>query len=282
MIPFMLTAKPVQIDEILTQSNSFKLDMSVSYSNIQRANGVSSPYAYQTQNGDFVTIPTYRGDAKTNQDYLNYAFTLRYGVTKDLELFSSANLYSSDIRSALGDNFKNTSTKGFNAVSLGLTYQLKKESDTPSFLMGISANVLEKTKFKTETYTSRLKGYRVFATSFYTVDPIVFLLTSSYGLNLKKEFKDSTLKGGNILTLSPQIYFAVNPYTSLNWGVKYTNYGENEVDNKQTSSSGSSVSFLMGMSYEFSPKTTFNMNAEYLNTNDATQSTVSITLSYKF
>ena len=93
VIPFVLMAKPVHIDEILTESNSFKLDMSVSYSNIQRANGVSSSYSYQTQNGDFVTIPTYRGDAKTNQDYLNYASILRYGVRKDLELFTSATLF---------------------------------------------------------------------------------------------------------------------------------------------------------------------------------------------
>ena len=165
---------------------------------------------------------------------------------------------------------------------MGFTYQLKKESDTPSFLMGFSANVLEKTKFETKTYTKRLKGYRVFVTSFYTVDPIVFLLNASYGINLKKEFKDTLVDNANILTVSPQVYFAVNPYTSLNWGVKYTNYGENEVDNKQISSSGSSVSFLMGMSYEFSSKTTFNMNVESLHTNDATQSTVSTNLSYKF
>jgi len=281
-LAFVLMAKPVHIDEILTKENSVKVDMTVSYLNMQRVNGVSSSYTYQTENGDFVVIPTYRGDTKINQDYLNYAFILRYGISKDLELFTSVNLYSLDTHSALGDDFTSESSSGFNGLYAGLTYQLKKESETPSLIMGLSANILEKTKFKTETYKNKFKSYRVFATSFYTVDPVVFLLTTSYGINLKKEFKDSTMQNGNVLTISPQLYFTVNPYTSLNWGVKYTNYRGNEINKKQVSSIGSSITFLMGMSYEFSAKTIFNVNAQYLNTNDTTQSTVSTTFSYKF
>ena len=281
-LPLFIMAKPVHIDEILTQSNSFKLDMSVSYANIQRSNGVSSPYTYQTQNGDFVSVPTYFGEANSNQDYLNYAFTLRYGLTKDLELFTSANLYSSKIYSSIGNIFEDDSTRGFNALNFGFTYQVKSEDDTPSLLLGLSTNALEDTTFERGILTSNFKGYRVFATSFYTVDPVVFLLNASYGVNLEKEFKENSIENGNILTLSPQVYFAVNPYTSLNWGVKYTHYGESIIDGSQVSNSGSNVSFLMGVSYEFSAKTFFNVNAEYFTTNDVTQSNISTTFSYKF
>ena len=277
-----MIAKPVHVDEILTQSHSFKLDTTVSYANIQRANGISSPYTYQTQNGDFVAVPTYAGEAKTDQDYLNYSFTLRYGVTKDLELFTSANLYSSKLHASINDTFETKSDSGFNALNIGLTYQLKKESDTPSFLLGVSATAMEKTKFQTGTLNSNFKGYRVFATSFYTVDPVVFLVSSSYGINLKKEYKESSINSSDILTISPQVYFAVNPYTSLSGGFKYTHFAKDTRDNKQVSQATSNLSMLLGLSYEFSAKTVLNLNAEYLNTNDMVNNTISTSFSYKF
>jgi len=282
LLSLLTIAKPLHIDEILTQRDSFKLDISVSYSNIQRANGVSLPYTYQTENGDFVSVPTYFGSAKSNQDYLNYSLSLRYGVTKDIEFFTSANLYSSNTHSTLSNFFDTNSNKGFNSLNFGVTYQLKSESETPSLLFGLSINALDRTRFRDMTLVSKFKSYRVFTTSFYTVDPVVFLLNASYGVNLKKEFEDTSLDNGDIFTLTPQVYFAVNPYTSLNWGVKYTYYSENKIDGKQISSKSSNVSFLMGMSYEFSAKTIFNINAEYLNANNITQNSISTTFSYKF
>jgi len=42
----MMMAKPVYIDEILTEKNTLKLDMSIAYSNIQRAKGEKSVYTY--------------------------------------------------------------------------------------------------------------------------------------------------------------------------------------------------------------------------------------------
>lgn len=282
VLPWLVMAKPVYIDEILTQKNKVKLDMSVAYSNIQRSDSVSSPSTYQTQNGDFVSVPTYFGHSKTNQDYLNYSFTLRYGLTKDLELFTAANFYSSETKVSLTDSFKNISSKGFNALNLGFTYQVKKESETPSLLLGLSSNVLEKTKFSTGTLSSHFKSYRVFATSFYTVDPVVFLTSASYGVNLKKEFEENSIDNGDIFTISPQVYFAVNPYTSLNGGVKYTHVAQGKMDDKIVSHSASSLSFLMGMSYEFSTKFILNMNAEFVNANDTAQNSLSTTFSYDF
>jgi len=108
------------------------------------------------------------------------------------------------------------------------------------------------------------------------------LTSASYSINLKKEFKESSLKNGNIFTLSPEVYFAVNPYTSMSWGLKYSHYGKNRVNNKKISNSTSSISFLMGMSYEFSTKLILTMNAEYVNNNDTAQSNISTTFSYSF
>ncbi len=70
LIPIFLFSKPVKVDEILTEKKSFRLDTSLTYTNINRKEGSLAPLQYQTQNGDLITIPTYLGDSKSNQDYI--------------------------------------------------------------------------------------------------------------------------------------------------------------------------------------------------------------------
>lgn len=65
-----------------------------------------------------------------------------------------------------------------------------------------------------------------------------------------------------MFTLTPQVYFAINPFINLNWGLKYQFNQKNRVDDKVVSNSGSSVGYLFGGSYEFSSKTVFELNYE--------------------
>jgi len=88
LFPLVLFSKPVKIEEILTEKSSFRLDGTVSYMNIQQNSSSISPISYQTNNGDFVTIPTYLGNNSINQDYLNHNLSLRYGVSKKMVVLS--------------------------------------------------------------------------------------------------------------------------------------------------------------------------------------------------
>ncbi len=282
IVPFLLIAKPVKIDEILTEKKSFKLDTSISYSNINRKDSSIYPLQYQTQNGDFVTIPTYLGENQSSQDYLNYAFSLRYGLSKDFELFSSVNFYTSNTHLSGNGVFDTKSEKGFNSLNFGLTYQIKKEDEKPSLLVGSSINTIERVRFTNSTKNIYFKGLNLFATSFYTVDPVVFLVKMSYGLNLKKEDNSSTVDRGEIFVLSPGIYFAVNPYTSMSWGVKYSYHGKDRIDGNIVSNSGSKLSYLFGTSYEINKKLILNIDAEYSSSIATSQNNIILSLSYKF
>jgi len=142
--------------------------------------------------------------------------------------------------------------------------------------------LIEKTKFSQTSKENFLKGYTLFATSYYTVDPIVFLLKSSYRVNQKKEYNNESIDMGEQFNLSPQIYFAVNPYTSLNAGVKYTYTWESKMNNELVSASGSNISYDFGVGYELNPKTTLNIDTEYSNYLDMSQNSLSFGLSYKF
>ncbi len=282
LTPFLLMAKPVKVDEILTDKNEFKSDFSIAYSNITRKTDSFSPITYQTNGGDFVTIPTYLGIDSSNQDYINYGTALKYGISKDLEVFSNLNFYTSDIHTS-GNSFETQSDKGFNNLNLGLTYQVKKEDDKPSFLVGGSVDLLENAQFSdNHKQTQKFKSYSFFATSYYTVDPLVFLIKADYRLNLKKEDANKSLDNGEIIVLTPQIYFAVNPFANLNWGIKYQFTGKNKVDEKIVSNSGSSVSMLFGVSYEFNSKTIFALDYEKNDNNEYSMNNINMSLSYKF
>jgi hypothetical protein len=281
-IPLMLSAKAVKVDEILTEKNKLKLDISLSYSNINRYENLVAPITHQTQNGDFVNIPTYLGSSQTDQDYLNYGFTLKYGITEKLELFTTLNLFTSDIHIS-NNTFSTKSEKGFNSLNFGFTYQVKKEDEKPSLLVGASADLIERVRFSNNTKKNKnLKSYSIFATSYYTVDPVVFLLKTAYRVNLKKSYKDKSIDSGEIFTLSPNIYFAVNPYTSLNWGIRYQYNGKDRVNNQVVSNSGSSVSYLFGASYEISTKYNLNVDYEKKDNSNYASDNITLTLSYKF
>ncbi|MBU1668380.1 porin family protein [bacterium] len=282
IIPILVLSKPVKIDEILTEKNTFRIDTSLSYSNIQRTDGGAVPLQYQTQNGDFVTIPTFVGDSKSNQDYINYGFTLRYGVTKDIEIFSSLNMHTSDTHFSNSGQFDTQHEKGFNSLLLGATYQIKHENDTPSLLIGTNIDVIDRTNFSGTDKNVNFKGYTFFVTSYYTVDPIVFLVNSSYRYNLEKKYNNHSVENAKQFSLSPQIFFAVNPYTSLSTGVKYNYRGSTRVDNTEVSSSGSSMTYLLGTSYEINAKSTLNIDADYSNSMGISQNSLSMGLSYKF
>ena len=282
VMPMLILCKPVKIDEILTERNTFRIDTSISYTNIQRTNGSIAPIEYQTQNGDFVTIPTFVGDSKSNQDYINYGFILRYGISKNIEAFSLLNLYTSDTHFSNTEGFNTKSEKGFDSLILGLTYQIKPENDTPSLLIGTNIDAIDKTNFSGTDKNINFKGYTFFATSYYTVDPIVFLINTSYRYNLEKKYKNNSIKNAKQLSISPQVFFAVNPYTSLSTGIKYTYKGTTKIDNIQVNSSGSSMTYLLGVSYEINAKTTLNIDADYSNDMGISQNSFSMGLSYKF
>lgn len=278
----MLQAKAVKIDQILVEKNSFQLDTTISYSNIVQKNNMVGTIQYQTQNGDFVTIPTYIGEATASQDYINYGLTFRYGLSRAWEMYTSASIYSIDTHINNVGRFETDSTQEFNAVTLGVTYKIRAENKYPAVLIGASTKVLERSHIGPHTKNDSLKSYSFFATTYYSVDPVVLLLRAGYGLNLEQSIAGDKMDRADIITLSPAIYFAVNPYVSLNWGVNYQYKGEDKFNDIVVSGSESSVGFNFGASYEISAGTILNMDTSYTKTVSYSSSNIAFTLSYRF
>ncbi len=282
ILPLLLFAKAVKVDEILTQTNKYKLETSISYSNINKKESLIAPITYQTSGGNFVNIPTYLGNSKSNQDYINYGFNLKYGFSKKLELFANLNFFTTNTHIS-DSKFSSTHDKGFSSLNVGFIYEVKKEDEKPSFLVGASVDLLQRATFSNnQKDNQKFKAYSIFITSYYTVDPVVFLIKANLRVNKKQSYKDETINNGDIFILSPNIYFAVNPYTSISWGIKYRYKGKDRVNDKVVSNSGSSVGYTFGVSYEINNKMTINLESEKLDTNDYSSNNINLSLAYKF
>lgn len=282
VVPFILFAKAVKVEDILTQANKVKLETSIMYTNIQKKEILLAPITYQTANGDFINIPTYVGDTKTNQDYINYGLSFKYGFNKNLEIFINANFYTNIIHQSSIKHSSKTDS-GFGKLVAGLIYQIKEEDNTPSLLVGTNLDVLQRVSFANNIQRNQsFKGYSFFLTSFYTVDPIVFYLKADVRINKEQLYKEKTIKNGNVFVISPKVYFAVNPFTSLNWGIRYRYKGKDFINGKEVSGSGSSIGYDFGISYEISHKLTFNCDMEKLDTNDYTSNNINLSLVYEY
>lgn len=294
LLPFVLWAKPVSIDEIFTPKKQFKILGSFSYINIMRKN--SSPALISVPSNihgipnvnNSINIPFWNHN-NINQDHLSFSLQARYGISKRVELFSTLNAFWQ--RSLIDDNMGNFSSShngDFNSLSVGFLAEAKKEGKAPAILIGGSVDVLDNTYFPPTQESSQSqkslqygKGYSLFATSFYTIDPIVFLLQAGFGLNLPKYYKNIKFDSGETLSLSPIVYFAVNPYVSLNFGVRYNYQSRDKVNNETIAYTGSSLGYTFGIAYEIKSKLILFVDVERLDTHNFSSNALNISLSYR-
>lgn len=286
-----LSGAPISVDELVSKNREWRFITSLSYINI-----LSKGFSYTTvsvQNppqGGTIDIPVISGVQNTNQDYLGFSLYGRYGLTKRVELFSTINAYWQNSLSTNTTNnaYVSTSQGDFNSWNLGVLVVAKKEGKAPALLVGGSVDIIDKSTFAplnpSDSSKSALqygKGYSFFATTYYTADPVVFLLQASFGLNLDKHFAGRSINGGEVFSLSPSIYFAVNPYVSLNAGVSYQYRSADSINGVRYAPQGSSLGYNFGVAYEVASNVIIFGNAQMLETTQYKSSSLSLMLSFK-
>jgi hypothetical protein len=106
LFPILLFSKAVKVEEILSDKNEIKLDISTTYTNTNQKSGSLALINYQTSAGDFVTVSTFAGESSTNIDFITYSANLKYGISKSLEVFSYASWFSNFSRTSSADGFQ--------------------------------------------------------------------------------------------------------------------------------------------------------------------------------
>ena len=185
---------------------------------------------------------------------------LRYGLTEKLEVFTYTNFFSNFQRTTYANSErKSKEDHRFNSAGAGFSYQVLEEDKYPALLISVSSQVANNTNFSNGYKVNYFKHYKATLTSYYTVDPIVFFIQASYTLNLKEKNKDQKIDLGERFSFSPQIYFAINPYTTINWGFSWYIQGKDKINGKYVSLTQTRTSFLFGASYEITNNLVFNL-----------------------
>jgi hypothetical protein len=69
--------------------------------------------------------------------------------------------------------------------TLGLIYQIRKEDSYPALLIGGSTQAINRVELENRREDMNFKSNSIFVSSYYTSDPIVFFLKSSFQKNEK-------------------------------------------------------------------------------------------------
>lgn len=282
----MVYAAPVSVDELFSKNHQFRILPSFSYINIMRKNPALISVSYpQGGSAPSITIPFFTNQ-NVNQDYLNFGITARYGVYKRVELFSAISGFWQNsnvtINTIGGNVFTSRSNGDFGAWNLGALIEAKQEGKYPALFVGASADLLSMGYFSNgDKSLQYFKGFSLFATSYYTVDPIVFLVQTSFRFNLQNTMNGLSVNNGEVFVFNPMIYFAVNPYISLNVGIKYQYKTKDSVDGNIVSPQGSSIGYNIGVAYEIKSQLILFTDIERFDTNEYVSNAISLTLSYK-
>lgn len=194
-----LNAKPVSIDEVLSGKKQIRILGQLSYINIKSKNSVLTTISHQINGGNFVSIPISML-ANANTDFLNFAMSVRYGIYKNIEIFSTINAFYQHNTTNINVNFTEKHNGNFNTWNLGMLAQIKREGRYPALLLGGSIDLMNMTNFSNDTATLQyFKGCSIFATSYYTIDPLVFLLQAGFRANLYSANGMLSVNSGEIL-----------------------------------------------------------------------------------
>jgi len=276
-------AKPIKVEQILSHKKELQMDLSLSYTSINKSSGKSQLIYLQTNNNALVPVFTYLGDEKNNTDNILITTRLRYGITKKFEVFSSASFLSSFSRiSYPSGTSESENNSKFSSLGAGFSYQLHDEDKYPGVLLSYSTLVINNSSFPNGYKKVYFRDHKVNLSTYYTVDPLVLYLEASYEVHLPRRKNAISLNPGERLSLSPQIYFSVNPFISLYWGIEWFIQGKDKVDGKSISATTTNVYYLFGASWSINQNSLVNFDFRYLPLPNGSQSTISLGWNYKF
>lgn len=237
---------PLTIENVITDKHKFKLDLSLSYSNLE-LQGVQASDGVLIQTGatSFVSVPSRVGQTQINSDILIATLGARYGLSDNLESYFRVNYLSSDSRITDLSGTSSASDSRFSDAWIGLNYRFSEDTDTPALLGSIETAVYEKHSID----NAQFKSHQASITTYRAIDPIVLSLTSGYRFNQTRKDGNVDFQPGNFLFISPSVGFAVNDTITLTTGFQWLNKQPDEVNNTSQGARSTNIDLILGMGY---------------------------------
>lgn len=280
-IPEMSAAdKPVKIEDLITEEREWEIDFILSYNNIhQKEDEINNQFI--EQEGDIIVVSEHN-EWKTNTDRLYYYLGLKYGICNNIEISAFGCGYMEFSRDSAQDEYNYDQANKFNNAGVEIMYQIKEENDYPAFITSINTHIVDNTEFPQGYEKSYFKTLSARAITYYTIDPLVFSLDSRYTLFLERKGDEFSIDPGEKFSLSPVVYFIVNPYTTIYWGFEWYIQGSSKLDKKRVDPTKTGLPLIIGCGYEINRCLTIDVNFEYEDTSGISQTSASFELNYVF
>lgn len=247
---------PLNIEEIITDKGKIKLELSMSYANLESSGlSIGEPFVIQTGPTSFMALPASIGERTTNSDSLIGTTGLRYGLTGNAEIYTRANYLHYRYRSIEADGTKNNSndTRWVDAWG-GINYRLKKDDDTPAIMGFAEIALYEKYNESQSSFKSAMMGF----TTYRAIDPVVVSLTASYQFNKERKDGDIDYKPGNLVLLNPSVAFAANDRITLITGMQWINRAADRLNGQDQGMRRTSSDLILGVGYGVAKGNTLN------------------------
>ncbi|NWO07260.1 MAG: hypothetical protein HLX50_16695 [Alteromonadaceae bacterium] len=255
--PIATADLPLTVEDIITDKGSIKLDTSLSYANSDRQNFLTDePVVIQTGETSFITLPTKFGEFKGNTDVLVATLGVRYGLTRDAEIYTRASYLYKSMRSSDLSGTNNDSEDRFVDSWLGLNYQFSQDNETPALLGFIEGALYE----KHQKSNSSGKSWTLGMTTYRAIDPVVLSVTSSFQWNQRRNDGGVNFQPGNYFLLTPSVAFAVNDRVTLTTGFQWMNRQADRYDDEPQGFRRTSTDVTLGLGYGVSKGNTLNFS----------------------
>jgi len=254
--PMAMADLPLTIEDLITDRNKVKLDLSFSYANSDRQ-GISTaePITVQIGPTSFVTLPTVIGESQGNNDSLVGALGMRYGLTGKAEIYARGSYLYNNRRNRNVSGISSNSDHRFVDAWAGVNYQFKKDDNSPAVLSFFELALREKHRESSRSFKSALLGVTIYT----TMDPVVLSLTVAYRVNQSRKDGVADYRPGNLLLLNPSIAFAVNDRITLTTGLQWTNQQADRIDDTVQNFRHTSTDLLLGVGYGLLKGSTLNL-----------------------
>ena len=230
MVAMMAYAEPatLAVEGLTTKHRDTRLEFSTVYTNLTSTQITTIPTQIPIGNGSFVSVPSLVSESTGNSDTLIGIASIRYGVFPHTEIYGRYSGFTKQVRI----QNKETGNSGvFNDQGvlegwLGITHTLSPDTTTPALLFFIEGAAYERNTQESSAFKSWATGI----STYRTIDPIVLMLSASYGLYQERDDDGVITNPGELLTLNPSFSFAVNDRITISTGVQWLNKAETEIN----------------------------------------------------
>jgi len=217
---------PLTVDELLATRGTLKTELALTHL-AQPVGGVA---------------------AGTVREQGNLLAGLRYGVARGTDVYVRTGVEGwrqSSSRDGSVDTGYGSAVAG---IITGLTHEWLPERDHPALLLGGEIGWLEPA-LPGATERTTLASWRLRATSYRTLDPLVLSLGAVYEHGRSRKLHGLAIDPGAALTLTPLVNFAVNSRVSLSGGIGWRLQQGARIDRRRLGPDATHTDVLLGLGF---------------------------------